>query len=496
MTQQPSSSILTNLASSSGNGARAPEYSTSNELKSDTNKLIFKDIVNSVTVSQNRLGVDAKDSAQGKFPLEQLNRTALDQSGVSGKSGNLLPEIPVEQLGDSVSFDELNVSFSKEKLEAMMQQLGPSEEFTAGSVEPFIQTMEGLDESQLSKLAPDEKAVLAVIFESMSLRQNAGIGEGEPLASGKRIPLSLEGMFKAAQLLLKQGDFLASGTSNNFENLSKVVTSEVSQLQLGEKAAVTFSPMAGLAQKSGGLGVDGVNGLVTMDELKFGQESLANKSLNTLSNFDKWMEGHLSGDKGNRLSSLHSLNTLSSVVGEQLAKSAGQGMAEAAQVQQTPVALAALSESSLTQGEVARTPMAAPLVMYGKQWQGDLSQKINWMMRAGLEQAEIQLDPKELGPINIRVMQANGEVQVLVQAQHGQTRELFESNQERLREMLQQQGINLAQFDVQSQSQDKHPKSELARDESTADSEVDPTISDKSESQTMSSSRGLLDLFV
>ena len=122
-------------------------------------------------------------------------------------------------------------------------------------------------------------------------------------------------------------------------------------------------------------------------------------------------------------------------------------------------------------------------------------------MRSGaLERAEIQLDPKELGPLNIRVSQSNGELQITVQTSHSQTRELFELNQERLKEMLQEQGMNLSHFDVQSEQQNAESDDSLSENgEQTsqlANKDVDVNEEQSKTSQTTQLSLGQLDFFV
>jgi len=139
-------------------------------------------------------------------------------------------------------------------------------------------------------------------------------------------------------------------------------------------------------------------------------------------------------------------------------------------------------------------PLAAPIVLHQKGWQGNFSQMVNWMNAKGIEQAEIQLDPKELGPLTLRVSHNQGDVQVVVQAQHAQTRDLFEMNQDRLREMLLQQGINLSQFDVK-QNNSQHREGDSNSESFTE--QPSGSVDEISEQHSMSiiKPQGLLDLF-
>jgi flagellar hook-length control protein FliK len=160
------------------------------------------------------------------------------------------------------------------------------------------------------------------------------------------------------------------------------------------------------------------------------------------------------------------------------------------------------SESNLDGKSAVKesTLNSSPLVLHSKNWQSSFTQKINWMRSGALERAEIQLDPKELGPLNIRVSQSNGELQITVQTSHSQTRELFELNQERLKEMLQEQGMNLSHFDVQSEQQNAESDDSLSENgEQTsqlANKDVDVNEEQSKTSQTTQLSLGQLDFFV
>lgn len=169
----------------------------------------------------------------------------------------------------------------------------------------------------------------------------------------------------------------------------------------------------------------------------------------------------------------------------------------------TTIALEALRPSTSVESSVeakatrgSESVMSNPLVMHSKQWQQDFTQKIQWMTHGKLDKAEIQMDPQELGPLTIRVAQSNGELQVTVQASHSQTRELFELNQERLRELFQEQGLNLSQFDVQSEQREATDDSAEAQ----GDSDLNSSESIESESEVTAVStllpNGRLDYFV
>ncbi|MBR9856099.1 MAG: flagellar hook-length control protein FliK [Gammaproteobacteria bacterium] len=82
-----------------------------------------------------------------------------------------------------------------------------------------------------------------------------------------------------------------------------------------------------------------------------------------------------------------------------------------------------------------------------------LSQQVQVMVNQNLQEAEIRLDPSNLGGLRIQVKMEQGEVQVQFLASHPQARELLDQALPRLRDMLSQQGLNLSQNPGQSGSQ-------------------------------------------
>ncbi len=86
-------------------------------------------------------------------------------------------------------------------------------------------------------------------------------------------------------------------------------------------------------------------------------------------------------------------------------------------------------------------------------WDQALGDKVVWMTRQNLNQAQVQLNPRHLGPIELKVAVNNDQVNVQFHVQNPVTREAVEAAMPRLREMLSDSGLNLAQSDVSD-----HPK--------------------------------------
>ncbi|WP_108124462.1 flagellar hook-length control protein FliK [Saccharospirillum mangrovi] len=81
-----------------------------------------------------------------------------------------------------------------------------------------------------------------------------------------------------------------------------------------------------------------------------------------------------------------------------------------------------------------------------------LSERIQMMAQGDIKHATIRLDPPELGALEIKVTVHNDQTQVQIVSPHPQVREALEAQSVRLREFLEQQGLNLSNLDVRDQS--------------------------------------------
>ncbi|RUO75467.1 flagellar hook-length control protein FliK [Idiomarina seosinensis] len=83
-----------------------------------------------------------------------------------------------------------------------------------------------------------------------------------------------------------------------------------------------------------------------------------------------------------------------------------------------------------------------------------LQERINIMLSKNIQRADIRLDPPELGQLQIRVNMNGEQASVQFQVQSQQAREAVESALPRLKEMLEQQGVALADTNVSEQQQE------------------------------------------
>ena len=81
-------------------------------------------------------------------------------------------------------------------------------------------------------------------------------------------------------------------------------------------------------------------------------------------------------------------------------------------------------------------------------WGDALNERVLWMAGKSVQKADIRLNPADLGPIRIELSVADETAKVSFSAQNAITREAIESALPRLREMLSENGLSLANTDV------------------------------------------------
>lgn len=97
-----------------------------------------------------------------------------------------------------------------------------------------------------------------------------------------------------------------------------------------------------------------------------------------------------------------------------------------------------------------RQTIAAPLGNSG--WADDFSQKITWMSTQKNQVAELQLNPPDLGPLNVVLKISDNQATALFTSPHSAVRDAVENALPKLRETLADNGITLGNTTVSDQS--------------------------------------------
>ncbi|MGQ7958643.1 flagellar hook-length control protein FliK [Pseudomonas sp. SP16.1] len=105
-------------------------------------------------------------------------------------------------------------------------------------------------------------------------------------------------------------------------------------------------------------------------------------------------------------------------------------------------------------GAPSRLPLVPgqPVAMQQGGWSEAVVDRVMWLSSQNLKSAEIQLDPAELGRLEVRVNLSQDQAQVTFASPNAGVRDALEGQMQRLRELFAQQGMNLADANVSDQS--------------------------------------------
>ena len=119
-------------------------------------------------------------------------------------------------------------------------------------------------------------------------------------------------------------------------------------------------------------------------------------------------------------------------------------------------------------------------------WSQQMTQQVSYMIKGGFQQAEIKLNPANLGPMEIKLSMNDDKASISFVTQHAPVRDALDAALPRLKEMLEQQGLNLVDVDVSTQSEQQQASTEFQQDgadESQSDSMGENGISGDTEQE-------------
>ena len=139
----------------------------------------------------------------------------------------------------------------------------------------------------------------------------------------------------------------------------------------------------------------------------------------------------------------------------------------------------------LTSAPAITTPLGAG------GWDQELGGRVQWMMAQGLQAATLHINPPHLGPIDVRIVMDQDQASISFNAPHILTRDALEAFIPKLRDMLNDNGLNLANVNVASNpfsdQRGQHPGSAAIHPIfSTMDNAIDDVPLGELQSQTIS----------
>jgi len=151
--------------------------------------------------------------------------------------------------------------------------------------------------------------------------------------------------------------------------------------------------------------------------------------------------------------------------------------AQASELDASDAQVLATKEPTASQKVTAEQQLAKLPLGHDAQAARVLKEHMSLMVKGDIQQAIIQLDPEELGGMSIRMQLQNDQMSVQFQVQNAQAKDLLENAMNKLREMLDQQGIVLSDSDVQHQdSTAQHEETEQQAGVQEADFDSDQEV--------------------
>jgi flagellar hook-length control protein FliK len=90
------------------------------------------------------------------------------------------------------------------------------------------------------------------------------------------------------------------------------------------------------------------------------------------------------------------------------------------------------------------------------QWSQAVGEKVLWLAAQNISSAELNLNPLDLGPVQVKVSVNQDQANVTFTSHHPVVREVIDQNLNRLRDMFSEQGLNLVNVDVSDKSFQRH----------------------------------------
>ena len=119
-------------------------------------------------------------------------------------------------------------------------------------------------------------------------------------------------------------------------------------------------------------------------------------------------------------------------------------------------------------------------IQFGQpQWNNMVAERAAMMVSQNIQFAELQIDPPELGPIQVKVTVNQDQASVTFVSAHAQVRDALEQTSFRLRELLDEQAINLSDLNVSDQEKD-HAGEENSAENLSSDLDDEEPVTENS----------------
>lgn len=189
---------------------------------------------------------------------------------------------------------------------------------------------------------------------------------------------------------------------------------------------------------------------------------------------------------GNEVVSGTGLNADKGLILDKSALGLGLGGIDIASESTAPSAMARLDSANApgASGQHLGRVQIPVNISFGRpEWSGMVAERSAMMAAQNLSFAELQLDPPELGPLQVKIaVSQDQQASVTFVSANPQVRDALEQTVGRLKELLEEQGINLSDSDVSDQASDT--EQEFAEGERGANGEGGEDLAEGEESSS------------
>lgn len=169
---------------------------------------------------------------------------------------------------------------------------------------------------------------------------------------------------------------------------------------------------------------------------------------------DKLLNGNAENAVTRELGNLHGLGSVLNLVNDTQSENATKNSAIELQGVQLDKMLQAPKQESI--GQLRQDQMIRENILFNKQeLANNVQQQVGLMLARNLKSVDIRLDPPELGSMQIKLSVNSDQAAVSFVVSNQQTKDALEAAMPKLKEMLEEQGMQLADSDVKKDNSEQ-----------------------------------------
>ncbi|SOU41660.1 flagellar hook-length control protein FliK [Pseudoalteromonas carrageenovora] len=397
--------------------------------QSDKNIVSPSLVTNSVSVSQSQMPVDSTKATTSESAVNQSTKLASENGQSTALTNFLTKEIgsttadkviaslaPGQRLQLNTqaqaitNSDTANVSNTSSLKEMLAQFITDNEQTQNTTVKQSVS-------SEINTLNTSEKQTLLTQLNAYIKTEQP---QGEQLKALKQTVSELEASIEIKLVdsaKIKPSTFVAGETPNTVNTVAQASSKSVNKAD-AEISKITVSNDDDLAKQLEQLSKEGL------------KSTTAEQSSPRVAQIFTQLTAAFNTVQANSIGLYEGLNFEQGLVDTQLLQS--QQLQSAAQVKQVSIDPGVMQAINIVKSDAAKL----------------LQERVSSMLSINNKEAEIRLDPPEMGSMQIRIRSDAEQAQINFVVQNQQAKEALEQSMPRLREMLAQQGLELGESTI------------------------------------------------